>query len=213
MRRPESGASRERRPCSSAKPGPAKTAIATADADGRRGPRPRPRRRPHGPPDLHRVLLLPHDREGAERRPALLPRPAAGHHRRARPDADGGRRAHDARRRAGRASGRRRRRHSRRRHRRPRHGRTLRQGAGRRRRRVDDRRQTRRGRGRNRRARFTPAARRCPASAIPCTSRSTRAPIAFLRSPPSGKLPARAIDLAPPLHAGGRRKSGGGRCR
>ena len=54
-------------------------------------------RRPHGSPDLHRVLPPPAHRPRADRRRALLPRPAARRHRRARDDADQRRGPDDAR--------------------------------------------------------------------------------------------------------------------
>ena len=56
-------------------------------------------RRPDGPAELHRVLPPAAHRPRADRRPALLPRPAARRDRRARDDAHQRRRADDARRR------------------------------------------------------------------------------------------------------------------
>ena len=81
--------------CSSGKPGPAKSAIAHAEAD-----RIEIRGRDlaadlMGRLDLHRVLLLPRRRPRADREPDLLPRSPSRRHRRARADADRARRPHD----------------------------------------------------------------------------------------------------------------------
>ncbi len=71
-----------------------------------RGARARPLRRPDGPAELHRVLPPAAHRQRADRRAALLPRPAARRDRRARDDAHQRRRADDARGRPGLAAGR-----------------------------------------------------------------------------------------------------------
>ena len=148
-----------------------------------RGARARPLRRPDGPAELHRVLPPAAHRPRADRRPALLPRPAARRDRRARDDADQRRRADDARRRPRLAAGRGRGRHPRLRPGDPRHRRVVRAAArggaaaGRGRRRA-------RG-GRRRDGARDPRRRRqgCRASAIRCTGRSTRAPSGSSSSP------------------------------
>ena len=174
------------------KAGPATTSICDAQAD-RIEVRGRDlTSRPDGPDRLHRIFLPAADRPRGDRGAALLPRPPAGGHRRARPDADRAGGAHDARRRSRIAAGRGGGRHSGRRPGDPRHVGSSAAGCWT---------EARRRRSRQAASRMRSAlalvrdirerAARCRASATRSTSRSIRAPSASWSLPTSAASPAR----------------------